>query len=71
MKLPRLDEIAADPVGAYMPEDIHFQYVVAHAIVHRIRDGEKAATYQPYVDRMHVDMQAMFTADIAEINGGK
>lgn len=60
--LPKLPEILANPKTAKVPQDPHFQYVVASAVAKNIdrRNAEKFATY---LGRLMPDIRSMAAHD--------
>lgn len=56
--LPKLSDILANPTKAKVPQDPHFQYVVAAAIAKNI-DGKSAAKFAEYLSRLMPDIRSM------------
>ena len=60
--LPKLPEILANPSKAKVPQDPHFQYVVAAAIAKNI-DNKTATRFAEYLNRLMPDIRSMAAHD--------
>ena len=60
--LPKLPEILANPGKAKVPQDPHFQYVVASAIAKNI-DAKTATKFAEYLSRLMPDIRSMAAHD--------
>lgn len=66
--LPKLPEILANPGKAKVPQDPHFQYVVASAIAKNI-DKKTAAKFAEYLARLMPDIRSMAAHDAIARDG--
>ena len=60
--LPKIPEILANPAKAKVPDDPHFQYVVASAIAKNI-DHKTASKFAEYLARLMPDIRSMAAHD--------
>ncbi len=60
--LPKLPEILANPTKAKVPQDPHFQYVVAAAIAKNI-DGKTANKFAEYLARLIPEIRSLAAHD--------
>ena len=56
--LPKLDDIKANPAGAKVPADPHYQWVVAAAIAKNV-DAKSVSKYAEYLARLSPDIRSM------------
>lgn len=66
--LPKLPEILANPAKAKVPQDPHFQYVVASAIAKNI-DPKTASKFAEYLARLMPDIRSMAAHDAIARDG--
>jgi hypothetical protein len=60
--LPKIADILSDPLKAKMPQDAHFQWLIAGTIS-RNMNAKNAATFAKYLGRMSADIASMCVHD--------